>query len=69
MSDQYDGPAMAQQILRLQAECAALKGALQNVMGILSKSESNASGNPEWDYVHSCVNAARAALKAREVKP
>ena len=25
MSDQYDGPAMAQQILRLQAECAALK--------------------------------------------
>jgi hypothetical protein len=25
MTDQYDGPAMAQQILRLQAECGALK--------------------------------------------
>jgi len=69
MSDQYDGPAMAQQILRLQAECAALRDALETVMGILSKAESNASGNPEWDYVHSCVNAARAAFQAREVQP
>ena len=25
MTDQYDGPAMAQQILRLRAECGALK--------------------------------------------
>ena len=25
MSDQYDGPLMAQQILRLQKECGALK--------------------------------------------
>ena len=68
MSDNYDGPLMAQQILRLRAERDALKAALENVMGILGKVESNASGNPEWDYVHSRVDAARAALKAREVK-
>ena len=53
----------------VEAERDALLEALQNVMGILSKAESNASGNLEWDYVHSCVGKARAALKAREVKP
>lgn len=56
------------EIEALKAERDALRDALQNVMGILSKAESNASGNPEWDYVHSCVDAARAALKARELK-
>ena len=36
--------------------------ALQNAMDILSRAESNASGNPEFDYVAPRVRACRAAL-------
>ena len=36
--------------------------ALRGVMDILGSAESNASGNPEWDYVGPRVTAARAAL-------
>lgn len=41
-----------------------LYGALEDVMDILSRAESNASGNPEWDYVGPRVAAARAAIAA-----
>lgn len=30
--------------------------------GILPSAESNASGNPEWEYVSKRINAARAAI-------
>lgn len=40
----------------------AAHDALSGVMGILGSAESNASGNPEWDYVGPRVAAARAAL-------
>lgn len=36
--------------------------ALQGAMDILSRAESNASGNPEFDYVGPRVRACRAAL-------
>jgi hypothetical protein len=34
---------------------------------ILGSAESNASGNPNWEFVSSRINAARAALA--KVKP
>lgn len=39
-----------------------LVAALEGVMDILGRAESNASGNPEFDYVGPRVAAARAAL-------
>lgn len=39
-----------------------LVAALNGVLNILGTAESNASGNPEWDYVGPRVAAARAAL-------
>lgn len=40
--------------------------ALKGVMDILGKAESNASGNPEWDYVGPRVAAYRDAIAALE---
>ncbi len=36
--------------------------ALVGLGDILARTESNASGNPEWDAVSAKVNAARAAI-------
>jgi hypothetical protein len=47
---------------RLIAAAPDLLAALQGVMDILGRAESNASGNPEWDYVGPRVAAARAAI-------
>lgn len=40
--------------------------ALRGVMDILGRAESNASGNPEWDYVGPRVAKARAILTKEE---
>jgi hypothetical protein len=50
-----DGPEAA-------ALIATLAGAMQGVADIVYRAESNASGNPEWDYVGPRVAAFRAAL-------
>ena len=50
-----DGATAAALIIELVA-------ALDGVMPILGRAESNASGNPEWDYVGPRVSAARAAV-------
>lgn len=49
-------------IVRLTDQRADLLAALQGVMDILGRAESNASGNPEWDYVGPRVAVARAAI-------
>ena len=54
-ADQYNG--------RLIAAAPELLAALQGVINILGSAESNASGNPEWDYVGPRVAAARAAIE------
>ena len=49
-------------VLRMAASddlLAALKALNECILG---KAESNASGNPEWEYVRDRVNAARAAI-------
>lgn len=46
----------------LMAAAPDMLAALQGVMDILGSAESNASGNPEWDYVAPRVAAARAAV-------
>jgi hypothetical protein len=51
-----DGPDAA-------AVIEILADALSGVMDILGRAESNASGNPEWDYVGPRVASARAALE------
>jgi len=56
MSDQYDGPLMAQQILRLQAECAALKADAERYRHLCERVP-----DPAW--LNNCIDAAR------EVKP
>lgn len=38
---------------------AALKALDEDILG---RAESNASGNPEWEYVSKRINAARAAI-------
>ena len=47
---------------RLIAAAPDLLAALEGVMNILGRAESNASGNPEWDHVGPRVAAARAAI-------
>lgn len=53
---------------KLIAASPELLEALQGVMDILGRAESNASGNPEWDYVGPRVAAARAAI-AKATQP
>lgn len=43
--------------------------ALSGVMDILGRAESNASGNPEFDYVGPRVAAARKALENAKQAP
>ena len=47
---------------RLIATAPELLAALQGAINILGIAESNASGNPEWDYVGPRVAACRAAI-------
>lgn len=44
------------------AAAPEMLAALKGLEGILDTAESNASGNPEWEYVSKRVNAARAAI-------
>lgn len=55
-------------LAKLIAASPELLEALQGVMDILGRAESNASGNPEWDYVGPRVAAARAAI-AKATQP
>lgn len=41
-----------------------LVAALKGLKPIFEAAESNASGNPEWEWVSKRVNAAKAALAA-----
>ena len=41
-----------------------LLNALTGLSDILATAESNASGNPEWEYVSARINAARKAIAA-----
>lgn len=54
--------AEAQANARLIAAAPDLLAAMEGVMNILGSAESNASGNPEWDYVGPRIAAARAAI-------
>ena len=65
MSDQYNGPAMAQQILRLQAECAALRAELHIAVGLLSTQPDYSNKHP-FDLLQIVKDAAIDAT--REVK-
>lgn len=47
---------------RLIAAAPELLAALSGAIDILGIAESNASGNPEWDYVGPRVAACRAAI-------
>lgn len=49
---------------RLIAAAPDMLKALVGLSGILATAESNASGNPEWEYVSARINAARAAIAA-----
>jgi hypothetical protein len=70
MSDQYDGPAMAQQILRLQAAQHGITlrdwFAGQALMGMLADHHTDGSFD---SFAASAYCHADAMLKAREVKP
>jgi hypothetical protein len=46
----------------------AVHDALVGAMPILASAESNASGNPEWEYVGPRVAAVRAALQQAEAE-
>lgn len=62
----YDVSEIDHADARLIAAAPDLLEALADVMGILGRAESNASGNPEFDYIGPRVAAARAAIaKAR----
>lgn len=50
-------------IKQLEHDLAKLVAASEGVMDILGRAESNASGNPEFDYVGPRVAAFRAAIK------
>lgn len=52
----------------LIAAAPDLLAALQGAMDILGRAESNASGNPEFDYVGPSVAACRAAI-AKATQP
>lgn len=49
---------------RLFAASDSMLNALTGLTGILATAESNASGNPEWEYVSARINAARKAIAA-----
>ena len=73
MSDQYDGPLMAQQILRLQAAQHGMTlrdwFAGQALVSLYASKEVQEN---EWGdelIADLCYDMADAMLKAREVKP
>ena len=63
-ADWQDDCPDARLIVRAVNSHAALVEALEGLDRILQRAESNASGNPEWNYVSEKINAARAALAA-----
>jgi hypothetical protein len=62
--DRSEGVANA----RLIAAAPELLEALKGLSVILTRAESNASGNPEWEIVSRRINAARAAISKAEGK-
>jgi hypothetical protein len=59
----FSSPKTEQADARLIAAAPDLLKALIDLnAGILPSAESNASGNPEWEYVSKRVTAARAAI-------
>jgi len=73
MSDQYDGPAMAQQILRLQAAQHGMTlrdwFAGQALVSMYASKEVQKNKWGHEDIAYLCYDMADAMLKAREVKP
>lgn len=84
MSDNYDGPLMAQQILKLQAECAALNAEIGRLTELHTlyqdkttqlKTERDALKADAERYRHLCERVPDPAWlnncidAAREVKP
>jgi len=68
----YDGPLgpvaniefVKPEDLALFASAESLLSSLIGLEPILATAESNASGNPEWEYVSARINAARDAIAA-----
>lgn len=66
----YDGPLgpvaniefVTPEDLALFVAAPDMLEALIGLEGVLATAESNASGNPEWEYVSGKINAARAAI-------
>lgn len=59
---------LAVRVDRLAADRRALLAALKSLQdgGFLTKLESDASGNPEWDRTNAAITAARAAISRAE---
>lgn len=55
-------PGLADQLTEAAAALNDAEKALEGIMAILGRAESNASGNPEWNYVYTRVASARHAL-------
>lgn len=51
-----------QRVREITADRDRLLIAIQGAMNILGNAESNASGNPEWDYVGPRIAAVRTAV-------
>lgn len=67
LAEDEDDETNDEEILRLQLLASVLLGALKGLNeSILGTAESNASGNPNWEYVSARVNAARAAIAQAE---
>jgi hypothetical protein len=49
-------------LVDMTADRDRMFAALTSLKPILDSAESNASGNPEWEFVSGRVNAARAAI-------
>ena len=63
-----DAVAVADKALAARAAAPEMYAALLDLerSGTLSRAQSNASGNPEWEIVSAAVNSARAAIARAE---
>lgn len=66
VADGIDEDGAMEANARLIAAAPDLLAALENLTPILEAAESNASGNPEWKWVSSRINTARAAIAKAE---